>query len=79
MKSQFEDLWISTEIVFGTRLTWLLVFGPISIIADQVGYPGEFACFIFAGLALIPCAERLSFVTEQVGESTSRVEPRQPP
>jgi Ca2+/H+ antiporter len=66
-----HDVIISTELIFRSRLTWLLVFGPIALIG-KAGEFGESACFIFAGLTLIPLAERLSFVTEEVANHTSQ-------
>jgi len=65
------DLWLSSGIVINTRLNWLLVLGPVAQLGDATGLLGETACFAFSGLALIPCAERLSFVTEQVAEHTN--------
>jgi Ca2+/H+ antiporter len=71
MNSIRHDIIISTELIFRSRLTWLLVFGPIALIG-KAGVFGESACFIFAGLTLIPLAERLSFVTEEVANHTSQ-------
>jgi len=65
------DLWFSSGIVIKNRLNWLLVLGPIALFGDATGILGKTLCFIFSGLALIPCAERLSFVTEQVAEHTN--------
>lgn len=69
--SFWEEVWASTEMLFQSKLTWLLLVGPIAVYGDSTGYIGESTCFICAGLALIPCAERLSFVTEQVAEHTN--------
>ena len=71
MNSIRHDVIISTELIFRSRLTWLLVFGPIALIG-KAGVFGESACFIFAGLTLVPLAERLSFVTEEVALHTSQ-------
>jgi hypothetical protein len=53
-----EELWMSTDYIFQSRLTWLLVLGPIAIAGDSLGFLGEAMCFACAGIALIPCAER---------------------
>jgi len=66
-----KDLWLSSGIVADNKLNWLLVMGPIALLGDATGLLGETACFALSGLALIPCAERLSFVTEQVAEHTN--------
>ncbi|KAL3777489.1 hypothetical protein ACHAW5_000555 [Stephanodiscus triporus] len=71
MSSIRQDILSSTELIFRSRLTWLLVFGPIALIG-KAGLFGESACFILAGLTLIPLAERLSFVTEEVANHTSQ-------
>ena len=67
----FRELWSSTDLLFQTRLTWLLLFGPLALFGDATGCLGEALCFFFSGIALIPCAERLSFVTEQVAHHTN--------
>jgi hypothetical protein len=54
----WEEVWVSTELLFQSRLTWLLVLGPIALLGDSTGFVGEATCFTCAGLALIPCAER---------------------
>ena len=56
--SLMEELWSSTELLFQSKLTWLLIMGPIAVYGDSSGLIGEAACFTCAGLALIPCAER---------------------
>lgn len=66
-----SDFLSSFAMMKGTRLNLLLIFAPIAYIGTKSGYLGEFVCFCFAGLALIPCAERLSFVTEHVAEHTN--------
>jgi len=71
MNTIHNDLMISTELIFRSRLTWLLVFGPIALIG-KTGVFGESLCFILAGLTLIPLAERLSFVTEEVASHTNQ-------
>lgn len=54
----WDEIWASTELLFQSKLTWLLLTGPIAVWGDSTGYIGESTCFICAGLALIPCAER---------------------
>eukprot|EP00545_Synedropsis_sp_CCMP1620_P013586 CAMPEP_0119010040 /NCGR_PEP_ID=MMETSP1176-20130426/4752_1 /TAXON_ID=265551 /ORGANISM="Synedropsis recta cf, Strain CCMP1620" /LENGTH=607 /DNA_ID=CAMNT_0006962635 /DNA_START=300 /DNA_END=2123 /DNA_ORIENTATION=- len=66
-----REVWTSTDLLFQTKLNWLLVLGPVALIGDATGLLGEPICFICSGLALIPCAERLSFVTEQVAAHTN--------
>lgn len=51
-------MWTSTDLLFQTKLTWLLILGPVALIGDATGALGEAICFICSGLALIPCAER---------------------
>lgn len=71
MMDLITDLWESKDIVMNNKLNWLLILGPIALLGDAMGFLGETLCFAFSGLALIPCAERLSFVTEQVAEHTN--------
>jgi len=66
-----NDLWQSSGHVANNKLNWLLVLGPVALMGDATGLLGETACFAFSGLALIPCAERLSYVTEQVAMHTN--------
>ena len=61
----------STEIIFRNRLNWLLVCGPLSLIGKSANFD-ESLCFVLAGLSLIPLAERLSFVTEEVANHTNQ-------
>eukprot|EP00532_Pseudo-nitzschia_australis_P001244 CAMPEP_0168195858 /NCGR_PEP_ID=MMETSP0139_2-20121125/20138_1 /TAXON_ID=44445 /ORGANISM="Pseudo-nitzschia australis, Strain 10249 10 AB" /LENGTH=781 /DNA_ID=CAMNT_0008119857 /DNA_START=138 /DNA_END=2483 /DNA_ORIENTATION=+ len=65
------DLWMSSGLVANHKLNWLLIMGPVALMGDATGLLGETACFAFSGIALIPCAERLSFVTEQVAMHTN--------
>ena len=58
LRTFWDEIWQSTELLFQSKLTWLLLFGPIAVIGDSTGIIGEAACFTCAGLALIPCAER---------------------
>ena len=70
-----HEILVSTELIFRSRLTWLLIFGPIALIgksAPGILIFGESGCFILAGLTLIPLAERLSFVTEEIANHTSQ-------
>jgi hypothetical protein len=53
-----EELWKSTDLLFQSKLTWLLVLGPIAVAGELTGTLGPASCFVFAGMALIPCAER---------------------
>jgi hypothetical protein len=53
-----REIWVSTDMLFQNRLTWLLVLGPVALIGDATGLLGEAICFACSGLALIPCAER---------------------
>lgn len=66
-----KDLFVSSGVVLNNKLNWLLILGPIALVGDALGFLNEALCFAFSGLALIPCAERLSFVTEQVAEHTN--------
>jgi Ca2+/H+ antiporter len=61
----------SFRLMMTKKLNILLLFGPLAMFGSSTGAFGEFFTFLFAGLALIPCAERLSFVTEQVAEHTN--------
>jgi len=54
-----------------SRLNWLLLLGPVALVGDATKLLGESTCFACSGIALIPCAERLSFVTEQVAAHTN--------
>lgn len=58
MKILAEELWASTDYIFQSRLTWLLLLGPVAIVGDSLGLLSEATCFAFSGIALIPCAER---------------------
>ncbi|KAG7347333.1 CaCA family calcium/proton antiporter [Nitzschia inconspicua] len=66
-----RELVSSSELLFNNKLNWLLILGPFALLGDATGMLGEAVCFAFSGIALIPCAERLSFVTEQVAEHTN--------
>ena len=71
MNNIHNEIITSTELIFRSRLTWLLIFGPVALIGKS-GIFGESVCFILAGLTLIPLAERLSFVTEEVASHTNQ-------
>ncbi len=60
----------SIKLMANAKLNLLFVFGPIAVFNSYAGF-SEALTFCFAGMALIPCAERLSFVTEQVAEHTN--------
>jgi Ca2+/H+ antiporter len=66
-----QEVLSSTQLMFQNRITWLLLLGPIALVGDATGVMGEPLCFAFSGIALIPCAERLSYVTEQVAAHTN--------
>jgi len=66
-----KELWASTDILFENRATYLLLLGPIAVVGQATQIFGEALCFILSGISLIPLAERLSFVTEQVAEHTN--------
>lgn len=61
----------SFRLISNSKLNALLVCGPLVMIGSTFKFFGEALCFCLAGLALVPCAERLSFVTEQVAEHTN--------
>ena len=58
LKGLCSELGGSTEVVFRTKLVWMLALGPVAVLADFSGIVSETLCFCLAGLALIPCAER---------------------
>lgn len=53
-----REVWSSSALLFKSKLSWLLVLGPIALMGDATGILGEATCFAFSGIALIPCAER---------------------
>jgi hypothetical protein len=57
-KGLFQELWESTDLLFNSRLTWMLMLGPLALFGDATKLFGEALCFACAGIALIPCAER---------------------
>mmetsp|Transcript_23637 Transcript_23637/g.27331 ORF Transcript_23637/g.27331 Transcript_23637/m.27331 type:complete len:628 (-) Transcript_23637:368-2251(-) len=71
----FRDEFVASFVLMkGTKLNTLLIFAPLAFWGSYTASFGdftEFICFCSAGLALIPCAERLSFVTEHVAEHTN--------
>jgi len=69
--SWYLEMKQSAELIFASRLTWFLIAGPLALAGSATGALPESTCFALAGLALIPCAERLSFVTEQVAAHTN--------
>lgn len=58
IKNLFREVWVSSELLFASKLAWLLVGAPIALVGDATGILGEAACFALSGIALIPCAER---------------------
>lgn len=69
--SLHDEFIASLRLMADAKLNILLICGPVAFIGSAMGLFGEALCFSLAGLALIPCAERLSFVTEQVAEHTN--------
>lgn len=53
-----HEVWMSSELLFSNKLSWLLILGPVALLGDSTGLLGEAACFALSGIALIPCAER---------------------
>ena len=53
-----KEIGVSLKIVLNNQLNWLLIFAPVALVGASTEKLGEAACFLFAGLALIPCAER---------------------
>jgi len=70
-RNVLQELWRSSSLLFYNKISWLLLLGPVALIGDSTKIMGEAFCFALSGMALIPCAERLSFVTEQVAEHTN--------
>jgi hypothetical protein len=58
-----KELGASTKVIFQTRLTWMLLFGPAAVLANSIGFVSQTLAFALAGLALIPCAERYVIIT----------------
>ncbi|GJJ72892.1 Ca2+:H+ antiporter [Entomortierella parvispora] len=52
-------------IIFSTWLNVLLVFVPLGIVADQVGW-SPIIVFIFNFIAIVPLAKLLGFATEEI-------------
>mmetsp|Transcript_54727 Transcript_54727/g.123188 ORF Transcript_54727/g.123188 Transcript_54727/m.123188 type:complete len:475 (-) Transcript_54727:171-1595(-) len=59
-----------SELVLGSKMNILLVFTPFAFAAKFTEW-GEAYVFTFALLALVPFAERVSFVTEDVAKYTN--------
>lgn len=66
-----NEILTSLGLILDSKLNILFVCGPLAVIGNASGIFGEALCFCLAGIALIPCAERLSFITEQVAEHTN--------
>lgn len=60
-----------SEMFFGSKMNCLLVFTPFAFIAKWAAWGDEYT-FVFALLALVPFAERVSFVTEDVAKYTNQ-------
>mmetsp|Transcript_18102 Transcript_18102/g.25771 ORF Transcript_18102/g.25771 Transcript_18102/m.25771 type:complete len:603 (-) Transcript_18102:201-2009(-) len=69
--SLMEEIVTSAELLLSSKINVLLIFAPLALLGDVTGWVAPSLCFVFAAAALIPCAERLSFVTEQVAEHTN--------
>lgn len=65
------ELWDSTDILFQGRIVYMLLLGPIVVLSDAWNGLDKSICFVLSGLALIPCAERLSYLTEQIAVHTN--------
>jgi len=57
----------SSKLMLDSKLNLLLIFSPLA----SPSIFGEATSFCFAGLALIPCAERLSMITEHIAEHSN--------
>lgn len=66
-----REFWTSKDVIFENKITWLLVLAPFALFGDHSTSHGQTIGFALSGLTLIPCAERLSYVTEQVAEHTN--------
>jgi len=72
IQNLWNELALSLKIVLWSRLNLLFfICSPIIVIGTKFHLLNEASCFILAGLALIPCAERLSLVTEHIAERTN--------
>jgi len=59
-----------TELLLGSKMNVLLLFTPFAFVASYSGWDDVYV-FTFALLALVPFAERVSFVTEDVAKYTN--------
>lgn len=66
-----NEILTSLRLILNSKLNVLLVCGPLVVMGSTFKIFGEALCFCLAGLALVPLAERLSFITEQVAEHTN--------
>lgn len=66
-----DEFWYSADLIFQSRFVYLFALGPMAVVGDATGLLSPAMCFICSGLSLVPLAERLSFVTEQVAEHTN--------
>ncbi|GAQ81171.1 sodium/calcium exchanger protein [Klebsormidium nitens] len=58
------------HVLLGTRLNVLLIFVPVAVVADVLRL-GKAWAFSFTLLAIVPLAERLGFLTEQLAMHTN--------
>mmetsp|Transcript_28888 Transcript_28888/g.76327 ORF Transcript_28888/g.76327 Transcript_28888/m.76327 type:complete len:473 (-) Transcript_28888:178-1596(-) len=59
-----------SELLFGSKMNILLLATPFAVASESMGW-GKWPTFALAMLALIPFAERVSFVTEEVAKYTN--------
>lgn len=58
VQSIIEDIVVSADILFRSKITVLLLFAPLALVGDATSWVAPSLCFVFAAGALIPCAER---------------------
>jgi hypothetical protein len=58
IQSIVEDIVVSADILFRSKITILLLFAPLALVGDATSWVAPSLCFVFAAGALIPCAER---------------------
>jgi hypothetical protein len=58
VQSIIEDIVVSADILFRSKITILLLFAPLALVGDATSWVAPSLCFVFAAVALIPCAER---------------------
>lgn len=60
-------------VLLSNKMNWMLLFGPVALFFHSF-YEGNNVSslsFVLAALTLIPCAERLSYITEQIADQTN--------